>query len=72
MDTVMKLPYSRALTRADLDALPTCPDELEVLLAPFDVAISDDTVMQPDLLVARRADFTNRDLPMAPLLAVEV
>jgi Uma2 family endonuclease len=108
MSAVKKLPYGRALTRADLDAMPddghryelidgvllvtpapsrphqraagnlymalrtACPDDMEVFFAPFDVAISDDTVMQPDLLVARRADFTNRDLPVAPLLAVEV
>ncbi|HZJ06530.1 MAG TPA: Uma2 family endonuclease [Nocardioidaceae bacterium] len=49
-----------------------CPVDLKVLLAPFDVALADDTVMQPDLLVARRSDFTARDLPTAPLLAVEV
>lgn len=28
--------------------------------------------MQPDLLVARRTDLTDRDLPAAPRLAVEV
>jgi Uma2 family endonuclease len=28
--------------------------------------------MQPDLLVARREDFTERELPVAPLLAHEV
>ncbi len=49
-----------------------CPPELQVLTAPFDIALSDDTVMQPDILVARREDFTERDLPTAPLLAVEV
>ena len=49
-----------------------CPAGLVVLYAPFDVALDDDTVMQPDLLVARRADFTHRDLPVAPLLAVEI
>jgi len=49
-----------------------CPSDLHVLFAPFDVALREDTVMQPDLLVARRADFTERDLPVAPLLAVEV
>lgn len=49
-----------------------CPPELEVLFAPLDVIISDDTVLQPDLLVARRADFTERELPKVPLLAVEV
>ncbi|GAA3583186.1 Uma2 family endonuclease [Kribbella ginsengisoli] len=49
-----------------------CPSDLKVLVAPTDVVISQDTVMQPDLLVARREDFTERDLPTAPLLAVEV
>lgn len=49
-----------------------CPPDLKVLFAPVDVALSDDTVMQPDLLVARREEFTERDLPTAPLLAVEV
>jgi Uma2 family endonuclease len=49
-----------------------CPDDLRVLTAPLDVALAPDTVVQPDLLVARRADFTERDLPTAPLLAVEV
>ncbi|MCW2777871.1 MAG: hypothetical protein JWN17_1596 [Frankiales bacterium] len=49
-----------------------CPPGLKVLLAPFDVALADDTVLVPDLLVARRDRFTDRDLPEAPLLAVEV
>ena len=30
------------------------------------------TELQPDVLVARQADFTDRDLSTAPLLAVEV
>jgi Uma2 family endonuclease len=45
--------------------------DVDVLVAPFDVLITA-SVLQPDLLVARRADFTRRDLPVAPLLAVEV
>lgn len=49
-----------------------CPPDLEVILAPFDVALATDTIVQPDLLVARRSDFTDRDLPVAPLLALEV
>ena len=49
-----------------------CPAELEVLMAPFDVVLAPDTVVQPDLLVCRRADSTERDLPVPPLLAVEV
>ncbi len=49
-----------------------CPSSLQVFIAPFDVALADDTIMQPDVLVARRVDVTERDLPVAPVLAVEV
>ncbi len=49
-----------------------CPPELKVLLGPFDVVLAEDTVLQPDLLVAPRRDFTARDRPAALLLAVEV
>ena len=50
----------------------SCPQELKVLVAPFDVALADDTIMQPDVLVVRRRDLTERDLPTAPVLAIEV
>ena len=103
------LPFSRPLTRADLEGLPeddghryelidgvllvspgprhghqtmvgnlhlvlrqACPIGLQVILAPFAVVLADDTVVQPDLLVAPRSQFTERDLPGPPLLAVEV
>jgi Uma2 family endonuclease len=49
-----------------------CPAELKVLYAPFDVALADDTVLIPDLLVARRDSFTRKNLPTAPLLAIEI
>lgn len=49
-----------------------CPADLKVMLAPFDVTLAENTVVEPDLLVARKSDFTGRDLPAAPLLAVEV
>ncbi|HEY3003319.1 MAG TPA: Uma2 family endonuclease [Kribbellaceae bacterium] len=49
-----------------------CPPELEVLFAPFDVALADDTVVQPDLLVVRRSDYAPGGLRKAPLLALEV
>ena len=49
-----------------------CPPLLEVILAPFAVALADDTEIQPDLLVAPREQFTDRELPGPPLLAVEV
>lgn len=48
------------------------PNSIKVLVPPFDVALGTDTVTQPELLVARRSDFTERDLPTAPLLAGEV
>lgn len=64
--------HQRAVGNLYLELREACTDEFEVILAPFDVALSDDTVMQPDLLVARRQDFTERDLPTAPVLAIEV
>jgi Uma2 family endonuclease len=49
-----------------------CPPDLVVLVAPFDVVLAPATVMQPDVLVARRAELTDRNLPAPPVLAVEV
>lgn len=49
-----------------------CPAHLQVLVAPFNVALTPKTVVQPDVLVARRSDLTDADLPAAPALAVEV
>lgn len=49
-----------------------CPEDLEVVYAPFDVALSKSTVLQPDLLVAPIAKLTQRGLLTAPLLAVEI
>jgi len=46
--------------------------DLELLLAPFSVVLADDTVVEPDLVLARAAAFTERDLPGPPLLAIEV
>jgi Uma2 family endonuclease len=64
--------HQRAVLRLAvlLDAM--CPDGLEVFTAPLDVVLADDTVLEPDVLVARQADLTDRDLPAVPLLAVEV
>lgn len=51
---------------------PTLPEGLVLLVGPFDVALSERTVVVPDLLVAPRSQFTARDLPGAPLLVVEI
>jgi Uma2 family endonuclease len=64
--------HQRVLLRVYRLLAASCPAELEVLVAPLDVALDDNTVLQPDLLVARTSDFSARDLPVAPLLAIEI
>lgn len=64
--------HQRAVLRLSRLLDDACPAGLEVFFAPLDVALSDDTVLEPDVLVARIADLTERDLPKPPLLAVEV
>lgn len=49
-----------------------CPEEFDVLGAPFAVRPSQTTELQPDALVGRDEDFTDKLLPVAPVLAVEV
>ncbi|WP_433798557.1 Uma2 family endonuclease [Actinomycetospora sp. CA-084318] len=49
-----------------------CPRELRVLAAPFSVRTSRHDDVEPDVLVARYDDLTPANLPVAPLLAVEV
>jgi Uma2 family endonuclease len=108
MGTVTTLPRGRALTVADLDAMPDdghryelidgslvvtpapsirhqvvsmaltrallehLPEDLQLLSAPTDVHLAEDTGVQPDLLVARRSDLDGRALSVPPLLAVEI
>ena len=57
-----------ALYRLLADA---CPDGLRAVTAPLDVAL-EHTLAQPDVLVARLADFAPKRLEAPPLLAVEV
>ena len=49
-----------------------CPPELHVLAAPFAVTTSPVDEVQPDVLVARFADLTQANLPVAPVMAAEV
>lgn len=51
---------------------PVCPPHLRVLGAPLDIDLAQDTVLEPDLLVARRDLFDDSGLPGPPELAVEV
>ncbi|MEI2778585.1 MAG: Uma2 family endonuclease [Tetrasphaera sp.] len=66
------LRHQRASFRLGLVLSQALTAGLEILAAPFDVVLADDTVLQPDLLVVRQADLTERNLPGAPLLAVEI
>ena len=43
-----------------------------VMIAPYDYVISDSTVLEPDVLVARRDDLGTANLAATPLLVVEV
>lgn len=64
--------HQRVVARLLRTLMDAAVDGLEVLAAPFDVRLADDTVLQPDVLVCRVSDLTQRNLPVAPLLAVEV
>ncbi|MGQ0479944.1 MAG: Uma2 family endonuclease [Pseudonocardia sp.] len=49
----------------------SCPSDLRVLAAPFGVRTSAYSEVQPDVLVARFADLTEDNLPVAPVMVVE-
>ncbi len=49
-----------------------CPSDLRVVPAPFEVQLAMDTAVQPNVIVTRFADLTYKNLPVPPLLAVEV
>ena len=52
--------------------IAACPRSLRVVGAPLDVTLSDDSVLQPDLLVGEVQRFGPRGLAGRPELAVEV
>lgn len=64
--------HQRVVTRLATLLAQACPPDMETFVAPLDVALATDTVVQPDVLVARLSDLAERDLPAAPVLAVEV
>src|SRR5262245_1672259 len=64
--------HQRAVGNLYLALRAACPDDLEVFLSPFDVVITNDTVLEPDMLVARVEDVGPKNLPGVPVLAVEV
>jgi len=50
----------------------SCPPDLRVLMGPFAIRPDLNNELRPDLLVARYADLTPKNLPVAPVLAAEV
>jgi Uma2 family endonuclease len=64
--------HQRAAVRLHRILDDACPDDLEVIIAPFAVQPDDSNELQPDVLVARMSDLTEKKLPKAPVLVVEV
>jgi Uma2 family endonuclease len=66
--------HQRMVTRLAMLLSEACPADLDVVAGPFAVQPDRGRAigLQPDLIVAADRDFTDRDLPTAPLLAVEV
>jgi Uma2 family endonuclease len=64
--------HQRVVGNLHLLLRAACPPELEVFVAPFDWVVDQRNVYVPDLMVARREDSTDRNLPCPPVLAVEV
>lgn len=50
----------------------SCPKDLIVLGAPLDIDLAEDSLLEPDVLVARRDQFDDAGLRGRPELAVEV
>lgn len=64
--------HQRALGRLFILLSAACPPEFEVIPAPFDYKISGNTLVVPDITVARTADYGRLRLEKTPLLVVEV
>lgn len=69
---VPQVPHQRGVGNLFMLLRRACPPELEVFLGPLDVKLGPDTMVEPDLLVTRPDDATEKRLEVPPLLAVEV
>jgi len=67
-----KIPHQRVVGRLFIALTHAAPAEYEVLVAPVDYVASEHTVLEPDVLVARRSELGLDNLRHAPLLVVEV
>lgn len=66
--------HQRAVGRIFISLTTSAPREFEVFVAPFDFVPDRDgrTSLQPDVLVARRAEVEDKRVVVPPVLAVEV
>lgn len=64
--------HQRGAARLLLLLSASCPEDLEVLAAPFDVQLPDHTHVQPDILVTPASETDERSLHGPPILAVEI
>lgn len=67
-----RFPHQRAIGNLYWLLRHACPAEFEAVLGPFDVMLGPDTMVEPDVLVTRPDDPTEKRLEQPPLLAVEV
>lgn len=66
------LAHQRALGKLYVIMRWACGDDHETLLGPFEWYVDDGNIFQPDLVVARHDDFTQRNLVSPPTLVVEI
>lgn len=66
------IPHQRVVGNLHVLLREAVTDDYEVMLAPLDVTVAIDTVLQPDLLVAPRETLTGRRMTGLPVLSVEV
>jgi Uma2 family endonuclease len=64
--------HQRAVVRLIVLLTAAAGAEHDVLTAPFDYKVSQLTVLQPDVLVAKRSDVGEERLERTPLLVIEV
>lgn len=64
--------HQRALMELLVMLDQASPPDLKVLPGPLAVVLADDTVLVPDIIVARKASFTDEHLSGTPVLLVEV
>lgn len=65
-------PHQRVVLRVAMILESALPPGYETFVAPFDVHLAGDTLVQPDVLVVRQDDLMPRGIASAPVLAVEV